>query len=211
MTSMSVKPPRLPEELPALKPSEPLRDGESFSGCRMEHCVLTGEARGLGLTCAVLRNVRFAGALPAAEFEDAVFDCCDFSNVDLHDAVLWRAVFRNCRMTGVNFSGASLKDIRMENCVLPYANFHFGRMERAAFCECNCENADFAEAVLKAAEFSRSNLRRVQMSGTPLAGIDFTSCEIDGLGARPEDLRGCVFTAEQAVCAAKILGVTIRF
>lgn len=211
MAYPSVKPPRIPEGLPVLEPAELLRDGDGFSGCRMEHCALTGGARGVSLARAVLRNVRFAGALPAAEFEDVAFDCCDFSNVDFHDAVLWRAVFQNCRMTGVNFSGATFKDIRMEDCVLPYANFHFGRMERAAFCGCNCESADFADAALKSAEFSGSNLRRAQMSGTPLAGIDFTTCEIDGLGARPEDLRGCVLTAEQAVCAAKILGVTIRF
>lgn len=207
----SLKHPQISENLPVLEPSGPLRDGDSFSGCRMEHCAFTGEARGLSLAGARLRNVRFGAALPAAEFEDVVFECCDFSNADLRDAILWRAVFLNCKMTGVNLSGAALKDTRMDRGVLQYANFHFGRLERVAFAGCNCSDADFAESVFKNVEFAGSDLRRAQMSGTALAGIDFTTSDIDGMGARPDDLRGSILTAAQAVTAAKIMGVTIRF
>lgn len=206
-----IKPPRIPLNLSFAEPKTPLNDEDSYSDCYMEHCIFAGGVRGLNITGARLRNVRFEAALNAAEFEDVIFDCCDFSNVDFQDSILGRTLFQNCKMTGVSFSGATLKDTRLEGDILHYANFHFGRLERVAFTGCNCMNADFAEASLKNVCFTDTDLRRAQMSGTSLSGIDFTTSEIEGLGARPEDLKGSILSPGQAITAAKIMGITIRF
>ncbi|MDR3551609.1 MAG: pentapeptide repeat-containing protein [Clostridia bacterium] len=203
--------PRLPKEPAAVKPAGPVQDDDSYSDCLIEHGAFSGEARHVNFLRAALRGVRFEASLRAAEFEDVLFEGCDLSNVDLSDAILLRTAFVDCRMTGVNFSGAVLRDTAFENSMTKYASFRFARFDRAAFTGCNCTSADFEEVSFTKTRFAQTSLRQVQMSGTALANIDLTSCDIDGLGARPEDLRGAVLTPEQAITAAKIIGVVIRF
>lgn len=202
--------PRLPAQLLS-RPAGPVRDDDGLADCQIGPGAIPGGARRVSITRVRCRAVRLAGALPAAEMEDVVWDGCDLSNVDLSDAILLRVVFRNCRMTGVNFSGAALRDVSFEDDALPYGNFRFARMERTDFLRCNCSRADFLQLAPAKARFVHTDLRQAQMAGTSLAGLDLTTCNIDGLGARPEDLRGVILSAEQAVTAAKIVGVEIRF
>lgn len=206
----SIAGPRVPAEMRIMKTAGSLHDDNTFSDCLFECCIFSGEARRLSITRAKLQSVRFEAALPAAEFEDVIFEGCDLSNVNFSDAILLRTAFINCRMTGINFGGAVLRNTVLKSVMASYANFHFARFDRAAFTECNCANTDFGEASLSRVQFVRTDLRQSQMSGTSLADIDFTSCDIDGLGARPEDLRGAIFSAEQSITAAKIIGVIIR-
>lgn len=204
-------PPKEPMNPRLLPITEALSDDDSFTDCRMEHGVLKGSALRVALTRAVLRDMKFETAFPSLELEDVLFEGCDLSNAVFSDAILVRAAFRNCRMTGADFSGASLKDVLFENCVLKYANFSYAKFNRAAFCECSATEAEFGETALLKTRFLRTDLRSAQLSGTPLKGIDLTSCRIDGMGARPDDLRGAILSPEQAITAAKILGVEIRF
>lgn len=207
----AVAEPKLPGALAVREITGGLHDDDMISDCVIERCVLSGKAQRLGVARAMLRGVRVAAEMHAAEFEDVVFDGCDLSNVNLGDAILLRVCFRHCRMTGADFSGAVLRDCAVEDGAAQYANFRFARFERASFTGCGCADGDFGGASFRHVRFAATDLRRAQMSGVSLDGIDFTSCDIDGLGARPEDLRGAVFTPEQAVTAAKILGVQIRF
>jgi uncharacterized protein YjbI with pentapeptide repeats len=206
----SIAPPKVPAKIKFVEPAESLHDDDIYSDCLIERCIFSGDVRRLNIARAKFLSVRFEATLPATEFEDVIFEGCDLSNVNFSDAILLRTAFINCRMTGVNFSGAVLKDTDMENSMVKYANFHFARFDRAAFTECNCTNTDFGEATFGRMKFVQTDLRQSQMSGTSLADIDFTSCDIDGLGARPEDLRGVILSADQAITAAKIIGVIIR-
>lgn len=203
--------PRIPAGLETVSQAPAFCDDDIRSDCRLEHCTLAGEARRVSLTRAVLRGVRLQAALPAAELEDVVFDGCDLSGADFSDAILLRTAFRNCRLTGANFGGAALRDVTFEACAAEYVNFRFTRWERAACSGCRCAKADFSESAFSDVRFARTDLRQAQMSGTSLAGMDLTNCNVDGLGARPQDLRGVLFTPEQAVTAAGIIGVRIRF
>ena len=101
--TLHIKPPQMPTNLSLVETRTPLSDEDIYSDCCMDRCVFTGKVRSLNIARARLRNVRFETSLPAAEFEDVVFDRCDLSNVDFRDAILWRIVFQNCKMTGVNF------------------------------------------------------------------------------------------------------------
>lgn len=209
MKNQNIAKPCLPSELEPINITG-LHDDDSFTDCLIERCTLIGAAKCLNIERALIRGVKFEAQLRAAEFEDVVFENCDLSNVDLSDAILLRVSFINCRMTGINFSGAALKSLTFENDISDYANFHFARIEKALFSGCNCKAADFAEVIFTKVQFSDTNLTKAQMSGSSLCGIDFTSCDINGLGARPENLRGAVLSSEQAVTAAQIIGVIIR-
>lgn len=207
----SIARPKEPVEPQILKLCGPLHDDDSYQDRLMEHGVLSGKARCVSMTRVRLQDMRFDAVLPSLELEDVLFEGCDLSNAVFSDAILLRVAFQNCRMTGIDLSGAVMKDTRFRSSVLPYANLRFTRFERASFVECNCSESDFGEASLGKMQFMGTDLRKAQMSGTSLKGIDFTTCNIDGLGSRPEDLRGAIFSPEQAITAAKIIGVEIRF
>ena len=111
---------------------------------------------------------------------------------------------------GIDISSSRIRNVVFEECGGRYANFRFARIEKTAFKNCALQGADFGSAEISKVVFSGADLREVQMSGVPLCGIDFSSCEIDGLSARPEDLRGAVINPDQAIIAAKILGIKIK-
>jgi uncharacterized protein YjbI with pentapeptide repeats len=157
------------------------------------------------------KNARFNGAsLCGADIGDIRFENCDLSNLDLNGAMIYRAVFTGCRITGVDLSSSRLRNIVFENCGGKYANFRFAHIENAVFKNCSMQGTEFQSAAIIKTVFNGDDLRQAQMSGVPLSGIDLSSCEIDGLGTRPEDLRGAIISPEQAVTAAKIIGMTIK-
>lgn len=204
--------PRISQAVSVATPDEAIHDDAVFSRCIIEKNVFTGEARHVNMSQVVFHGARFVAALPATEMEDVLFDACDLSNVDLSDAILERVCFTNCRMTGIRLSGASLRDTAFNGCVLKYADFRFSRLRKTVFQQCDCSHGDFHEAELphSGLHFIQTDLCQAQMSGVPLADLDLTTCDINGLGARPEDLRGAVLSPEQAVTVAKIVGVIIK-
>ena len=50
----------------------------------------------------------------------------------------------------------------------------------------------------------------MEFSGTNLKGIDLTSCEIDGIGARIEDLNGVIVSPEQAISLSGLMGIVVK-
>ena len=58
--------------------------------------------------------------------------------------------------------------------------------------------------------FLSSNLQQVEFSGTTLKGIDLTSSEIDGMGARIEDLNGVIVSTDQAASLSRLMGVIVK-
>jgi hypothetical protein len=48
------------------------------------------------------------------------------------------------------------------------------------------------------------------MNFTSLKGIDFTSCDIEGMGVNIEDVRGAKVTTIQAISVSAILGLIIK-
>lgn len=207
---ITVRPPRLPAALEPAPSPDTLRDDGRLADCLVASPAFDCTARRLSITHVRFHGARLTGALPAAELEDVRFEACDLANLEFSDAILLRVCFSGCRMTGVNLSGASMQHVSFEDCRLDYANFRFARFANARFSDCDCARAEFIQAALSHCTLSHIGLRQAQFSGTPLAGIDLTHCDIDGLGARPEDLRGAIISPEQAVTAAKLLGVIVR-
>ena len=66
------------------------------------------------------------------------------------------------------------------------------------------------ELKLRDLTLSECKLAGAELFHTKLAGVDFTTCETDGLVVAAEDLRGGVFTAAQAVGLARLLGIIIK-
>ena len=51
---------------------------------------------------------------------------------------------------------------------------------------------------------------QAQMNFTSLKGIDFTSCEIEGIGVNVADVKGARVSTIQAISISSILGLIIK-
>ncbi|GAU78322.1 pentapeptide repeat-containing protein [Fusibacter sp. 3D3] len=160
---------------------------------------------------SIFKDISFKGTrFHRLDLQDVIFENCDFSNVDFTDSIIHKTVFKGCKITGANFSNTTLMNVKLENCNGKYANFRFAQIKKSAFENSNLDLSDYQNAVFDEVWLEKTSFRESQCSGAKLNGLDFRTCDIEGLGARIEDLKGIVITAVQAVSIARILGVVIK-
>ena len=160
---------------------------------------------------SVFKDTSFKGTqFHRLDLQDVIFENCDFSNADFTDSIIHKTVFKSCKITGANFSNTTLMNVKLENCNGKYANFRFSQIKKSAFENTNLDLSDYQNAVFEEVRLEKTSFRESQCSGAKLRGLDFRTCDIEGLGARIEDLKGIVITPIQAVSIARILGVIIK-
>ena len=111
---------------------------------------------------------------------------------------------------GINLCEATLRDVTFENCNGQYAFFNYSNCKRVAFLRCQLISSDFKNSVFSKVEFQDSNLIQAQMNFTNLKGIDFTSCDIEGIGVNITDINGAIVNAMQAVSLSTLLGLIVK-
>jgi fluoroquinolone resistance protein len=125
------------------------------------------------------------------EFEDCVFRSCDFSNGDfshnrftdcefvgcnfamlkLLGTTLNNVTFRECKLTGINFSECEefLFTVRFENCLMDYTSFLKRKMPKTTFADCSLKNVVFEQANLTKAKFDNTDLAGAVFERTNLS------------------------------------------
>ena len=121
-----------------------------------------------------------------------------------------RVTFEDCKMVGALLPESSLTDVRFAGCAARYINCYEAAVHRVQFIGCDLTGAVLQSVSVRELAFSESRLTSAELFGTPLAGVDFTTSEIDGIVVAPQNLRGAVVTAPQACELARLLGVIIR-
>lgn len=163
-----------------------------FSGCRFERCAFS--------------NWDFK----RVSFVDCVFAHCDFSGLRLSNATLRRVRFESCRLTGMEWLGASLADVAFNDCAADYIVFSECKCAHVLFSDCRMRESEWQDVTLKNSALVRCDLTSSRIRGTPLAGMDFTTCTIDSLSIDPYDLRGLKVTAIQGLMFCSLLGLVIE-
>ncbi|MFF2889398.1 pentapeptide repeat-containing protein [Paenibacillus sp. NPDC057967] len=159
----------------------------------------------------IFRNVTFADTSWARmELTDVIFEKCDFSNADWTDAVLHRTEFRDCKMIGMQLTGATIRNVLIDNALADYASLRVSNTKQFIIQDSSLSRADFCFAKLQKTELSRCNIDRAQFSGTPLSGMDLSDCEFNGLSVNIEDLKGCMISREQAYVFAALFGLIVN-
>lgn len=168
-------------------------------------------ARHVRLSGGQFRNVTFTDTvLESLDLVDARFENCDLSGCKFTDSRFERVEFLGCRLMGTIFSDSTFKDCRFHASKLDYAIFGFAGIKNCLFDESQMVNCNFQDADIKHSGFENSSLIRAQMSGAKLKGIDFTTCEIDGVGIRLEDLKGMIVSPVQAMELSRLMGLVIK-
>ncbi|WP_462385449.1 pentapeptide repeat-containing protein, partial [Intestinibacillus massiliensis] len=116
------------------------------------------------------------------------------------------------KAVGAGFAETGWRQAAFAGCALAYAAFDRARLREVAFSDCDLSHAVFHECTWKRLSLDKTRLREASFLHTPLAGLDLTGCELDGLAVSDTnaELRGAIVTAEQAAMLAKRLGLVIK-
>lgn len=157
----------------------------------------------------IFRGVSFKGKMKSCLFQDVIFEKCDFSNCDFSEGVFRRVRFDTCRMMGTDLSSSSFTDTVFHNGQCAYINLNGSKWK-----DCLMEGTLFCEGSLSMCTFRTTDVSHCDFSGcefahTPMKDFNLSSSEIEGIAVTPQDLKGAIINAEQAIACAKILGLKV--
>ena len=213
-----MKPPNLPSELPAGDLTACLREaeetGDDVTGVRLSELTLIDERLDeLGFYKVVFDRCKLSGcALRKVSFTDVMLRACDLSNCDLSESYWNRCTLLDCKGVGANFLESRFHATQFVRGVYRYAGFDAAVCDDVAFDETDLTQCSFAGCKWKKVALHGARCVGVNFFGTPLAGMDFTTCALEGITVSDTavELRGAVVTAVQAADLARLLGLVIR-
>jgi uncharacterized protein YjbI with pentapeptide repeats len=113
-------------------------------------------------------------------------------------------------MMGLNLNDATLQNICMSNCNGRFILMNYIQMKNVILSDCIFQDSNIQHSKFDKVEFRKCNFKLSQMSGTSLSGIDLSNSDFEGVGVRPEDIRGAIVSPMQAVDFAKLFGLVIN-
>ena len=160
----------------------------------------------------VFRGCRFVDADFSHSFFDRVrWERCDLSGCRFSQASFREAVFLDCRGDGCTFAQSTLSHTRIEEGSWSYANFTKAVWKTGVF-----QNCRLSQGVLSQMRHRNLTFRKVDLTGanfflTSLAGVDLSTCRIQGLTLSQDhrELRGAILALEQAADVAALLGIKL--
>jgi fluoroquinolone resistance protein len=116
--------------------------------------------------------------LSKLNFRDCLFRNCDLSNLKTAQSIFQNCEFKDCKLLGLNFSGAKdfAFEVHFEGCNMDYASFDKKKMNKSSFKKARLHHANFTQADLSKSVFADCDLYEATFAGTDLSGVDLSSC-----------------------------------
>ncbi|MEL6797511.1 MAG: pentapeptide repeat-containing protein [Planctomycetota bacterium] len=149
-------------------------------------------------------------AFRTKRLRDATLRACDLSNTRCTDLVATRVELRDCRLVGIDVSGATLRDIRCTDCQISLARAFGTTLERCWFENCDLRECDFDEATLAGVVFRNCDLRQARFASSKLGQTDVRGSRVEGIVVHPDLLRGAMIAPEQADVFAAAMGLRVE-
>lgn len=191
------------------KKSEERLNGLLFQGVSIEaedlaHLTVSGDR---------FMNCRFWNcSFERAEFTDVIFQACDFSGCSFRGGYFNRVIFDSCKAAGTKFTESRMQQIAIRGCNMNYANFDNSVLKKFDIENTELNSSNISQCRCKEFVWKNTGLVNASFFKTPLWGMDFTDCAINGLVLSDDssELRGAVVDLYQAAELAKRLGITIK-
>lgn len=132
---------------------------------------------------------------------DAELKACDLSAARCSESSVIRTHIVGGRMTGIDFSRSTIKDVVFEDCKLDMANFRFAKLTRVQFINCMMSETDFQVAELSDVEFQASHLEKVEFGQCKIKDTDARSSELIDIRGW-QSLKGMTIDSTQLVMIA---------
>lgn len=209
----AIKAPKFPRALPPAElPGDMPEDQETYSNMEYQRLDLTERI----LTRPHFETVIFTQLIATTtrfdhlRLEDVRFAGGNLANAAWPNMSCVRAEFINCRMTGFSTEEALFHDTIFRDCKIDLAQFYQAKMRSVRFEECPLTGADFRKADLTGVAFVRCDLNNTDFTGATLTGADLRGCQIDGMRAGPDELRGAIVDEVQALALVRAMGITVE-
>lgn len=147
-----------------------------------------------------------------AGFVDIKFSQCDFSNSNFSDSYWNRCEFHHCKYLGSDFHNAVMKNVKIVDCNMQYANFNAAYFEQLLMSGSDLTDAFLSELKYKKWEAIETKFIGTNFFHTNLRKFDFSQCEL----AEPivsdtmHELRGIQITPVQALEIVKLLEIEVK-
>lgn len=197
--------------------SEELNDKSinDIDGYRLDNCAYSDEEleedyKQIEFYECKFSNVTIHHEISSCLFVDVIFDHCDFSNACFEETVFRRCIFQNCRMTGVDFSACSFSDVKLIRSQCTLMNLNQTKWNRSEWNHCIFQESSLHAVQLKDMNVIECDFVGCEIHRTPLNGIDLSTSNINNIAILPENLRGVIVNAEQAIALASLLGIIVK-
>ena len=189
------------------------RGDEEVANTRFDDIELVGDCAneaafdGVVFRSCIFETVDFS----RCTFRDVRFETCRFIRCNMERVWLSRCDFVGCSAPGLDLLGARVATVAFTDCDLSYANLSDAKLERVRAVGTRFREVALQRSKLRNVFFDACDLTRVDAFGTPLAGVDVSTCDFAGpvLSSDFHELRGCVMSPEQALALAGLLGVVL--
>ena len=133
------------------------------------------------------------------DFMNCNFKNCNLSNLKTNNSRLQTVSFFDCKLLGLNFSGAVdfALELHFERCILDYASFDKKKLNKSSFKSCKIHNANFTQADLSKSIFSMCDFHESLFANTNLSTVDFTSCVNFLIDPEQNNIKKTIFTQAQ--------------
>lgn len=159
-------------------------------------------AENMSIDESILERVQFVQAqLEKLGLSDVLLQGCDLSAAKCADGSWLRVHVKGGRLTGIDLSSTTLKDIIFEDCKLDLANFRASKLTRVQFIGCHLQETDFQMATLTNVAFSSSELKKVAFSRANLKHVDARTSQLFDIRGW-DSLKGLTLDASQLVAIA---------
>lgn len=169
-----------------------------------------------------LKNAYFNGCLiencrfNASDFSGATFINCRLKNCDFSNCTMDGGYFKQCEIKNVKAMGISLPGSVFQDTLISDSNWEMCDLQRSKAKNWRLENVKMDCAIvsqvdLKNVEMEKVSLMKANFFSTSLAGLNLSSCDIDGLQVSMDghELKGVRVNVYQAAMFAKLLGLEI--
>lgn len=194
---------------------EPIDAGQLVAEATFERISLTNVnaagllARNLSFDEAVLEKAHFTEArLEKLRLTDTRLISCDLSAAQCSDSSIIRTHCIGGRMTGIDLSRSTIKDVVFENCKLNMANFRFTKLTRVQFINCTLTEADFQAAELSQVEFQGCHLEKTEFAQSKIKRVDMRSSQLIDIRGW-QSLHGLTIDSAQLVSIAPQLALEL--
>jgi len=133
--------------------------GREFQSCIFQKCDFT------------------ESAFSHSKFLDCTFENCNLSMMKLPGSTLNNAVFKDCKVLGVNFSECLdfLFSVSFISCLIDYSSFAGKKMLKTSFIKSSLKEVSFSQTNLSGSVFEQADLNGAVFNRTNLSSASFVS------------------------------------
>lgn len=169
--------------------------------------------------------------LPKSEYENCIFEGCNFSdgyldnqnfmecefidcnlsNTNIAHTIFKEVTFLHCKMMGLKFEDCNdfLMDFSFHECTLDFSSFYGLTLKRQQFIECKMLGVDFADAELMEALFDGCDLKNTVFQQTNLEKADFRTALNFNIDPENNRIKKAKFSKEGALGLLNKYGINI--